>query len=54
MKDVIIFDTNAIRHEGLGAFLGDRELLRQLEPNAEFYILELVLDEVKRQKKRKF
>lgn len=54
MKDVIIFDTNAIHHEGLGAFLGGRELLRQLEPDAEFYIPELVLDEVKRQKKRKF
>lgn len=54
MKDVIIFDTNAIRHDGLGAFFGGRELLRQLEPDTEFYIPELVLDEVKRQKKRKF
>ena len=54
MKDVIIFDTNSIRHTGLSNFLGKRELLRQLEPDAEFYIPELVLDEIKRQKKRQF
>lgn len=54
MKDVIIFDTNAVRHTGLREFFRSRELLRQLEPDAEFYIPELVLDEIKRQKKRKF
>ena len=54
MKDVIIFDSNSIRHTGLREFLGNRELLRQLKPDADFYIPELVLDEVKRQKKRKF
>ena len=54
MKDVIIFDTNSIRNTGLNTFLGERELLRQLSPDADFFIPELVLDEIKRQKIREF
>ncbi len=54
MKDVIIFDTNGIRNTGFNEFLGNREILRQLLPDADFLIPELALDEVKRQKKIEF
>lgn len=54
MKDVIIFDTNSIWNTGLSTFLGERELLRQLSPDADFFIPELVVDEIKRHKKREF
>ena len=54
MKDIIIFDTNAIKNQGLNNFLGGREVLRQLEPDADFLIPELVVEEIKTQKKREF
>lgn len=49
----VIFDTNSIRNEGSSEyFLGGREQLDRFRAVAEIYIPEIVIDEIKAQKKK--
>ncbi|MCU4166111.1 PIN domain-containing protein [Carboxylicivirga caseinilyticus] len=51
MKEKVIFDTNIARNTGVNTFLGSREMLEQFTQDAEVVIPEVVVQEIKRQKR---
>ncbi|WP_196893759.1 PIN domain-containing protein [Aureivirga marina] len=53
MKEKIIFDTNTIRNTDINHFLGGRSDLHKFLKHADIIIPKIVLEEVKRQKKKK-
>lgn len=50
----MIFDTNMVRNADLFNFLGGRTLLKDLDPDANFFLPELVCEEIKNQKRKRF
>jgi rRNA-processing protein FCF1 len=52
MKEKVIFDTNIIRNTGANGFLGGRDILGSFLQDADIVIPEIVIQEIKRQKKK--
>jgi rRNA-processing protein FCF1 len=53
MKEKVIFDTNIICNKGANNFLGGRNELKNFLKDADIVIPEIVIQEIKRQKKEK-
>ena len=51
MKEKVIFDTNIARNTGVNTFLGSREMLERFMQDADIVIPEVVIQEIKRQKR---
>jgi rRNA-processing protein FCF1 len=52
MKKKVIFDTNIIRNTNVNNFLGGRNELKNFLKDADIVIPEIVIQEIKRQKKK--
>lgn len=52
MKEKVIFDTNITRNAGVNTFLGNREILFKFSQDAEIILPDVVVQEIKSQKRR--
>lgn len=52
MKEKVIFDTNITHNAGVNTFLGNREILFKFSQDAKIILPDVVVQEIKRQKRR--